>query len=296
MSDPFDPVDRFARLKARPVVLEARDVARVYDGARGASPALEHIDLKVHRREFMTVVGPSGSGKSTLARVLAGLDAHAHGEVLVDGQPVRGPGRDRGMVFQAYSLFPWRTVLGNVMFGPLMNGAGGDEARAKALQYLELVGLEHLADRWPHQLSGGQRQRVAIARALANEPRILFMDEPFGALDPHSRATLQANLLDLWFNIPITIVFITHDLDEAILLADRILVLGAPDADHRAGWVREIVKVPLPVPRRPEMTLDPAFRALRERLHGLIHPVQSEPAPRERIPVYRLAQASDDVR
>ncbi|MFM2091184.1 MAG: hypothetical protein RLZZ127_1673 [Planctomycetota bacterium] len=295
MTDPFDPAARFARLKSRPVVLEARDLARLYHGSRGPTTALEHIDLQVHRREFMTVVGPSGSGKSTLARVLAGLDPHDRGEVLVDGRPVRGPGRDRGMVFQAYSLFPWRTVLGNVMFGPLMNGEGHDEARAKALQYLELVNLEHLAERWPHQLSGGQRQRVAIARALANEPRILFMDEPFGALDPHSRATLQANLLELWQNIPITIVFITHDLDEAILLADRILVLGAADEAHPGGWVREIVEVPLPVPRRPEMLIDPVFRALRERLHDLIHPDRAT-VRIERSRVYRLAAAGDDVR
>ena len=292
---PFDPIARAARIAARPVVLEARGLGKTYPGAKGRVPALSGIDLAIRRREFVTVVGPSGSGKSTLARILAGLDEHDSGEVLVDGHPVRGPGRDRGMVFQAYSLFPWLTVMGNVMTGPRFAGNGRDAARSIALQYLELVGLEHLADPWPHQPSGGQRQRVASARALANEPRVLLMDEPFGALDPHTRATLQGNLIDLWFNIPITIIFITHDLDEAVLLADRIVVLGGPDADHAGGWLRETITVPLPVPRTPDVVLSPEFRAVRERLDSLIHPAEP-PRPRERIPVYRLAAAGDDVR
>jgi len=290
MSD-FDAAARFARLYARPVVLEALRLGKVHPGG---VQALREVSFGLHRREFMTVVGPSGCGKSTLARIVAGLDGYDSGALLVDGTPITGPGRDRGMVFQGYSLFPWLTVLGNVMRGPRFAGAGKDAARSTALQYLDMVGLEHLAERWPHQLSGGQRQRVAIARALANEARILLMDEPFGALDPHSRAMLQGHLHELWRNIPLTVLFITHDLDEAVWLADRVLVLGAPDAQHPGGWVQEVVEVPLPVPRTLDMIHSPAFQAVRARLEACIHPPASIPAVKP-LGVYRLAQAGDEI-
>ncbi len=214
---------RFERLKSREVILDVRGLNKHF----GATVALNNINFSVHRREFVCVVGPSGCGKSTLVRILAGLEEKTSGDVLLQGNPVEGPGRDRGMVFQGYTLFPWLTVKKNVMFGLEVNGAGKSEAEQQALQWLSLVGLEKFADSYPHQLSGGMKQRVAIVRALANQPRILLMDEPFGALDAQTRARMQAHLLEIWRKIDITIVFITHDLDEAIFLADRILVLSA---------------------------------------------------------------------
>ncbi|MCX7719641.1 MAG: ABC transporter ATP-binding protein, partial [Candidatus Sumerlaeaceae bacterium] len=180
------------------------------------------------------------------------------GEVLLDGQPVKGPGRDRGMVFQGYSLFPWLTVKKNVMFGPRMSGQSHDSAEREARLWLDVVGLSKFADAYPHQLSGGMRQRVAIARALVNRPRILLMDEPFGALDAQTRAKMQGHLLEIWRNLDITILFITHDLDEAVYLADRILVLKA-----HPGEVQEIIEVPLARPRSPAQFMSPAFRASR---------------------------------
>jgi NitT/TauT family transport system ATP-binding protein len=254
--------------------------------------ALEDVSFQVRRREFLTVIGPSGCGKSTLIRILAGLEEHTSGEVLVDGRPVSGPGPDRGMVFQGYTLFPWLTVVRNVMFGLEMGGMGRDAARSEALQWLEVVGLAAKAESYPHQLSGGQRQRVAIARALANRPRILLMDEPFGALDAQTREHLQEHLLQIWQNVNVTILFITHDLDEAAFLADRVVVLGAPDAQHRGGHLEEIIDVPLPVPRRREHMLTPEFAELRRRLDHLIHPPGR---PAEPIPVYRMTQVGDDV-
>jgi NitT/TauT family transport system ATP-binding protein len=217
-------------------------------------------------------VGPSGCGKSTLVRTLAGLEKHNSGEILLDGKPIKGPGQDRGMVFQGYSLFPWLTVKKNVMFGPEMNGATHNDAERDALLWLELVGLEKFANAYPHELSGGMRQRVAIARALVNQPRILLMDEPFGALDAQTRIKMQTNLLDIWRNVDITIVFITHDLDEAIFLADRILVLKA-----HPGEVQEMIEVPVPRPRSTAQFGGPEFRATKQRLEELIHPpVQHE--------------------
>ncbi|OJB60772.1 ABC transporter, partial [Burkholderia ubonensis] len=181
--------------------------------------------------------------------------------------PVRGPGADRGMVFQGYTLFPWLTVKKNVMFGLRMNGSSGGEAEREALQWLDLVGLTRFADVYPHQLSGGMKQRVAIARALANRPRILLMDEPFGALDAQTRAKMQTHLLDIWRNIDVTILFITHDLDEAILLADRILVLKA-----HPGEVQELIEVPVPRPRGYAQVNTQEFVATKARLEALIHP------------------------
>ena len=219
--------ERFARLKTRDVILDVRHVGKRFATPQGECTALDDISFRTYRREFVCVIGPSGCGKSTLIRILAGLEAQTSGEVLLDGKPVQGPGADRGMVFQGYTLFPWLTVKKNVMFGLRMNGSSSGKAEREALQWLDLVGLTRFADVYPHQLSGGMKQRVAIARALANRPRILLMDEPFGALDAQTRARMQTHLLDIWRNIDVTILFITHDLDEAIFLADRILVLKA---------------------------------------------------------------------
>jgi len=209
---------RFERLKARDVILRVEHLCKEFTSRAGSTLALNDINFSTHRREFLCVVGPSGCGKSTLVRILAGLEQPSSGEVLLEGKPVVEPGSDRGMVFQGYTLFPWLTVKKNVMFGPEVNGHGQEQAEIEALQWLQLVGLEKFSDCYPHQLSGGMKQRVAIVRALANRPRILLMDEPFGALDAQTRCRMQVHLLEIWRKIDITIVFITHDLDEAIFL------------------------------------------------------------------------------
>ncbi|WP_296893322.1 ABC transporter ATP-binding protein [Thiobacillus sp.] len=267
--------ERFERIRQRETILEVRKLGKRYRSPQGEVEALRGIDFSVRRREFVCVIGPSGCGKSTLIRILAGLDKHTSGEALLDGKPITGPGQDRGMVFQGYSLFPWLTVKKNVMFGPHMKGEGNDQAERDAQLWLELVGLEKFADAYPHQLSGGMRQRVAIARALVNQPRILLMDEPFGALDAQTRAKMQSHLIDIWRNIDVTVLFITHDLDEAIYLADRILVLKA-----HPGEVQEVIEVPVPRPRTPGQFNSPEFRATKARLEALIHPAP-EPLPED---------------
>jgi len=284
---------RFDKLKQRDVVLEVKQLGKVYKTAKGEVTALKGINFKTHRREFVCVIGPSGCGKSTLIRILAGLEPHTAGEVLLDGKPVTGPGRDRGMVFQGYTLFPWLSVKKNVMFGLEMNNLSSEEAAREADLWLELVGLEKFANAYPHELSGGMKQRVAIARALVNQPRILLMDEPFGALDAQSRAKMQAHLLEIWRNIDITILFITHDLDEAIFLADRILVLKA-----HPGEVQELIEVPVPRPRSARQLGSPEFVATKARLEALIHPptavdadVSEEVTPR----MIRFVNVADNV-
>lgn len=287
--------ERFARIKERDVILEVKNLYKRYQSHQGETEALRNINFKVHRREFICIIGASGCGKSTLIRTLAGLEKQSEGQVLLDGKPVDGPGPDRGMVFQGYSLFPWLSVKRNVMFGPQMNGASFDSAERQARQWLELVGLTKFADSYPHQLSGGMRQRVAIARALANQPRILLMDEPFGALDAQTRCKMQSHLLDIWRNVDITVLFITHDLDEAIYLADRILVLKP-----HPGEVQEIIEVPVPRPRSPAQFTTPEFVATKKRLDDLIHPpgAESEHAEEEegdKPNLYRMTDVTDNV-
>jgi NitT/TauT family transport system ATP-binding protein len=287
-------VARRAQIAARPVVLEVRDLGKSFTSSDGVErAALSGISFAVHRREFITVIGPSGCGKSTLVRLLAGLEEPSAGEILVDGRAITGPGADRGMVFQGYTLFPWLTVTGNVMFGLRTNGMGRDQARSEALEWIELVGLTRFADAYPHQLSGGMKQRVAIARALANRPRILLMDEPFGALDPQTRLQMQSYLLQIWRAVNITIVFITHDLDEATLLGDRVIALGAPDAAHASGHLRAIVEVPLPHPHDIDIVRDPRFAATRGQLADLVHP--GHLAPPERLVLPRMTPIGDDA-
>jgi NitT/TauT family transport system ATP-binding protein len=279
---------RFDRIYARPVVLEARRLCKRFATAGGTVDALRDVSFNVHRREFITVIGPSGCGKSTLIRILAGLDEPTGGQVLLDGHEVRGPGADRGMVFQGYTLFPWLTVKRNVMFGLLSKGMSRHKAEQDAMLWVKMVGLDKFADHYPHQLSGGMRQRVAIARALANQPRILLMDEPFGALDAQTRAQMQGYLQQIWQNVDVTILFITHDLDEAVMLADRVVVLAA-----HPGRVAEVIEVPLPRPRTAEHLLDPRFLATRARLNELIHPPSV--AKEEPLPMIRMTMAADDV-
>jgi len=286
---------RFDRLKQREVALQVDGLGKTFKTADGnETVALRNINITTHRREFLCVVGPSGCGKSTFVRILAGLETKTAGQVSVCGVPVSGPGADRGMVFQGYTLFPWLTVVKNIAFGLEENGQSRNEARREAAQWLSLVGLEKFADAYPHQLSGGMKQRVAIARALAMRPRVLLMDEPFSALDAQSRSRMQAYLLEIWRKIDITIVFITHDLDEAVYLADRILVLKA-----HPGEVDELIEVPVPRPRRASQMVEPLFQATRARLDTLIHPAESESDEVVDIPandiVTRMTVVGDEV-
>jgi NitT/TauT family transport system ATP-binding protein len=281
---------RFERLRARPVILEVKGLDKEFDTPHGRVTALKDIHFRTHRRELVCVIGPSGCGKSTLIRILAGLEEETRGQVLLDDTPVHGPGPDRGMVFQGYTLFPWLTVKKNVMFGLEMAGHGKVASEQDAMQWIDLVGLSKFVNSYPHQLSGGMKQRVAIARALANQPRILLMDEPFGALDAQTRAKMQAYLLEIWRNIDITILFITHDLDEAIYLADRILVLKA-----HPGEVQELIEVPVPRPRTPEQFIGPEFLATKKRLEELIHPPDTGEDEEDNLNMVRMVRVDDDL-
>jgi NitT/TauT family transport system ATP-binding protein len=286
--------ERFAKMKKRPVTLDVYQLCKSYDAPQGGKAegkvvALDDITFRAYRRELLCVIGPSGCGKSTLARVIAGLDPATSGELLVGGKPVTGPGADRGMVFQGYTLFPWLTVKKNVMFGLQVSKEWSEaDAEQEARRWLELVGLTRFESAYPHQLSGGMKQRVAIARALANRPSILLMDEPFGALDAQTRAQMQAYLLQLWKEVDITIVFITHDLDEAIYLADRVLVL-----DAHPGRVRELMENPVPRPRSPKQFLSQTFVDAKRHLEELIHPPVE--VPLEALPIIRMTEVGDDV-
>jgi NitT/TauT family transport system ATP-binding protein len=280
---------RFARLKQRPLILDVQGLGKTFTApGRPPTVALERVSFQAHRRELMCVIGPSGCGKSTLARLVAGLEEPTSGEMTIDGRPIRGPGSDRGMVFQSYTLFPWLTVLKNVMFGLELGGSGAVDAEREARTWLELVGLTKFASAYPHQLSGGMKQRVAIARALANRPQMLLMDEPFGALDAQTRCQMQSYLLQIWRQVDITVLFITHDLDEAVYLADRILVL-----DAHPGRLREVMEVAVPRPRTPDQFLSPSFIAARRHLEELIHPRAAQLA--DKLPAFHMTNAGDDV-
>ena len=283
--------DRFTRLKQRPVTLEVKGLSKQFETPTGTVTALKDINFKTHKREFVCVIGPSGCGKSTLIRILAGLETPSAGAVLLDGKEVHGPGPDRGMVFQGYTLFPWLTVLKNVMFGLIQAGHSKEVAEEDARSWIDLVGLTKFVNAYPHQLSGGMKQRVAIARALANQPRILLMDEPYGALDAQTRAKMQGYLMEIWKNIDVTILFITHDLDEAIYLADRILVLKA-----HPGEVNELIEVPVPQPRTPEQLLSPEFLATKARLEELIHPPEEgDEISGDHMNMVRMVPVDSDV-
>jgi NitT/TauT family transport system ATP-binding protein len=278
---------RFSRIYERPVILNVQNLRKSYGQGGDTTTIFDHVSLKIHRREFICVVGASGCGKSTLARIVAGLDDSTGGQILLDGKAVEGPGPDRGMVFQGYTLFPWLTVKRNVMFGLTMGGESGDIADSEARQWLEMVGLAKYEDAYPHELSGGMKQRVAIARALANKPRILLMDEPFAALDAQTRAQMQHYLLQIWKKVDITVLFITHDLEEAAFLADRILVMGA-----NPGRIIEFIENPVPRPRLESHFLSPEFLALKKRLEEHIHPPSST---EESLPMIRMTMVGDEV-
>ncbi len=280
---------RFRRIRERAVVLSVQELRKAFGPTGHQHLVFGNVSLKIHRREFVCIIGPSGCGKSTFIRIVAGLEEASGGEMLLDDKPVAGPGPDRGMVFQGYTLFPWRTVKQNVMFGLEMQGKSPTEAEGTAREWLEMVGLSRFEEAYPHELSGGMKQRVAIARALANEPRILMMDEPFGALDALTRAKMQAYLLQIWKKVDVTILFITHDLDEAVYLADRILVLGM-----NPGGIREFIENPVPRPRAPEQFLTPEFLAVKHRLDELIH-APSDSSEEDRLPVIKMIVTGDEV-
>ena len=236
------------------------------DGDTHIVQALRQVTFTVHDGEIVALIGPSGCGKTTALRIAMGLETASGGKVTVDGRQVKGCGFDRGMVFQFAELLPWLTALQNVMFGLEMKGVRGAELRNTAARYLELVGLKDSMHRRPHQLSGGMKQRVGIARALAVDPKVLLMDEPFGALDAQTRETMQGELMDLHARTRKTILFVTHDLDEAVLVADRIVVL-------KEGRVQEMVAVPLARPR-PDLGLVRGmaeFAETRYRVWRAIH-------------------------
>ncbi len=279
---------RFESIAARETILEVSHLRKEFPGMENRPPILGDISFEVKRREFICVIGASGCGKSTMLRMLGGLEPCTAGEVRVSGKSVHGPGADRGMVFQEYTLFPWLTVKKNVMFGPRMAGQGRDSSEAEALQWLEMVGLADRVDAYPNQLSGGMKQRVAIARALANYPDILLMDEPFGALDAQTRSQMQRHLLQIWRNVDVTILFVTHDLDEAIFLADRIVVLGA-----HPGRILEIIQVPVDRPRSQAQALSPHFLAVKKRLEQLIHP--EDPDAVKSLPMIRMARVGTEA-
>ncbi|BCM20704.1 bicarbonate transport ATP-binding protein CmpC [Mesorhizobium sp. J8] len=241
------------------------DVTLRYGDANGVL-ALDDVSLEVAKNEFCVIVGPSGCGKSSLLYLAAGLNDATSGIIKVDGREVIEPGPDRGMVFQSYTLFPWLTVRANIEYGPKRKGLPAEQRRQIVDQYLNEVGLTPFADHYPAQLSGGMKQRVAIARALANDPAVLLMDEPFGALDSQTRGTMQKLLLRVWERQQKTVLFVTHDIDEALVLGDRVLVMTA-----RPGKIKAEIKVDIPRPRSMDVILEPDFIALKRRILGLLH-------------------------
>lgn len=228
--------------------------------------ALENVSFEVPDQQFAVIVGPSGCGKSSLLYLTAGLNEPSDGEIYVGGNRVDGPGADRGMVFQSYTLFPWLSVRENIEFGLKRKGIAAAARKEIVDFYLNEVGLNAFADNYPKQLSGGMMQRVAIARALANDPQILLMDEPFGALDSQTRMQMQQLLLRIWEHSKKTVVFVTHDIDEAVLLGDRVYVMGA-----RPGRIKEILDVPIARPRTMDMVMEADFIRMKRQILGLLH-------------------------
>jgi NitT/TauT family transport system ATP-binding protein len=242
-------------------ILEITRVSKTFPGANGGTVALQATDLSVQENDFITILGPSGCGKSTLLRMVAGLDTPTAGSIELDGRPVRGPGADRGMVFQSYTLFPWLTVLQNVCFGLREKGMAEADQHDLARQFIAKVGLEGFEGHFPKQLSGGMQQRTALARALANNPRILLMDEPFGALDHQTRELMQELLEGIWEAERKTVLFVTHDIDEAIFMANRVVVMSA-----RPGRIKCDLPVPIDHPRHYSVKTKPVFSGLKARL------------------------------
>lgn len=260
-----EPVrSRDVRSKLGHVVID--DVSIVFgQGGADQHVAVSKTSIDITPGEFVCILGPSGCGKSTLLNAIAGYVKPTTGAITIDGEAVEGPGPDRGMVFQQYSLFPWKTVKENVAFGPLIGGRGKTEANSIAQTFIEMVGLAKFANRYPAELSGGMQQRVGIARALANYPRVLLMDEPFGALDSQTRHMMQENLLKIWAEFGTTVLFVTHDIDEAVFLGDRVLVMSAGP-----GRIIADIEVDLPRPRDADLAMDESYLRLRRKCHETI--------------------------
>ena len=246
----------------REATVSVDSVGKTFDSESGTVRALADVNFAVEQGEFVCIVGPSGCGKTTLFRIIAGLERPTEGTIRLDGEPVSGPGMDRGMVFQEYGLFPWRTVRGNVEFGLEQQDRARSERSRRAQEMIDLVGLDGFEDAYPNELSGGMKQRVGIARALAVDPEILLMDEPFGSVDAQTRNMLHDELLRIWAETKKTILFVTHDVEEAVKLADRVVVLtGSP------GRVREVVDVDMD---RPRARTDDRFNEKQDRILSLI--------------------------
>ncbi|MBQ4075571.1 MAG: ABC transporter ATP-binding protein [Clostridia bacterium] len=253
-------------LNEKNVRVKIDNVRKVFNGRNGEMVALNGVSLDIMDNEFICVVGPSGCGKSTLLNIIAGLTEPTSGKVYCNGKEVTGTGTDRGVVFQQYALFPWLTVKKNVMFALEMRGIKGKDAEAEAMKYLEMVDLAKFANSYPKELSGGMKQRVAIARAYAAEPEVLLMDEPFGALDAQTRTQLQSELLETWQKKRKTCFFITHDVDEAIVLAQKVIIMSA-----RPGRIKEIVDITIPYPRTQETKMSPEFMELKNHIWSQVY-------------------------
>jgi NitT/TauT family transport system ATP-binding protein len=245
--------------------VEIRDVSVRFGRHGHDTEAASHVSLEVKPGDFVSVIGPSGCGKSTLLNIVAGFLKPTEGEVLLDGQRIGAPGADRGVVFQQYSLFPWMTVRKNVEFGLKMQGHGPNARESAARALLGMAGLLAFENHYPDQLSGGMKQRVGIVRALATSPQVLLMDEPFGALDSQTRTVMQEILTNMWQQLQLSVLFITHDIEEAIFLSERVYVMTA-----RPGRIKAEIPIPLPRPRTPEMMASPTFHALVRQLKALI--------------------------
>ena len=245
--------------------VEVTNFALSYGSGAHTVPAVSNLSLHIAPGEFVALIGPSGCGKSTVLNAVAGFVQPTSGHITVDGAPVRGPSAERGMVFQQYSLFPWKTVRKNVEFGLKMKGAPASERRDTARRLLDMAGLLRFEDHYPDQLSGGMKQRVGIVRALAPGPRMLLMDEPFGALDAQTRLVMQQILTDMWQQMRLSVLFVTHDIDEAIFLSDRVYVMTA-----RPGAIKAELAIGLPRPRTPDAMLSPEFAELHRHVLSLI--------------------------
>jgi len=245
-----------------PSKLAVRQLSRTFRSSGGGTTlALQSTDYAVQENDFVTILGPSGCGKSTLLRIIAGLDQPSSGEVWLDGEQIDGPGADRGMVFQSYTLFPWLSVFQNICFGLAERGIAAKQQQECADYFIDKVGLRGFEGHFPKQLSGGMQQRVAIARALANDPKILLMDEPFGALDNQTRVLMQELLLGIWESAKKTVLFVTHDIDEAIFMANRVAIFSA-----RPGRIKTEITVDFAHPRSYKLKTSPEFMALKARV------------------------------
>lgn len=246
--------------------IQGKGVTKIYGNKKNTTLAVDHVDFEILENEFVCIVGPSGCGKSTLLKMISGLDEISDGAIILDDRSLNGPGADRGMVFQSYSLFPWMTVEKNIEFGLKLKKTPKDEKEKIVTKYLQLMGLEQFRKSYPKELSGGMKQRVAIARALANSPEVLLMDEPFGALDPQTKADMQLLMRKIWQKERPTVIFITHDIEEAVFLSTRIYVMSA-----RPGKIIADVPDYLPYDRDLELKDSKEFIELRKKVNAILH-------------------------